>query len=150
AGLRRGRPAARRRLRDRRTARSRALLGDDRVPLRRRPPRRRHAHRHFTRAARRRLRRPVRAGVAGGAARSRFRAPARMTPEPPAPRQEMAMQRVTRIMIACAAMLGATASARAADDAKTLYEHGCGRKAVAICEQRLAANPADAEAQALL
>ena len=59
------------------------------------------------------------------------------------------MLRFARFMIPCVVALAAT-TAFAADDAKALYEHGCGRKAAALCEQRLAANPADVPAQALL
>src|SRR5690348_10576231 len=40
--------------------------------------------------------------------------------------------------------------ALAADDAKTLFERGYQRKAKALCEQRLAADPKDAQAGAVL
>ena len=40
--------------------------------------------------------------------------------------------------------------ARAADEAVTLLEHGSFRRAAALCEQRLAANPKDATAGAVL
>ena len=36
------------------------------------------------------------------------------------------------------------------DDPKLLFEHGCYRKAKVVCEQRLAANPKDAQAGAIL
>ena len=49
-------------------------------------------------------------------------------------------------------LLAATLAARpaAAEDAKTLYDRGYLRMAAALCEQRLAANPKDAEAGAFL
>jgi tetratricopeptide (TPR) repeat protein len=51
------------------------------------------------------------------------------------------------ILLAAATL---AAGPTAADDAKTLFDRGCLRKAAALCEQRLAANAKDAEAGALL
>ena len=50
------------------------------------------------------------------------------------------------------ALLAATLAAApaAAEDAKQLFDHGYLRKSATLCEQRLAANPKDAEAGALL
>ena len=47
-------------------------------------------------------------------------------------------------------LLLAAAAPAAAQDAKTLFERGFHRRAAAACEQRLAANPRDAEAGAIL
>jgi len=52
-------------------------------------------------------------------------------------------------VLACAGS-GFAGSPAAAQDAKALYAHGLMRRAASACEQRLAANPRDAEAGALL
>jgi len=54
------------------------------------------------------------------------------------------------LVTTCLAVLAIAPAARAADDAKTLFEQGCMRKAAAACEQRLAANANDAAAGAML
>lgn len=56
-----------------------------------------------------------------------------------------------RILIGVGLSLGLCGPvARAADDARALFDHGLLRRAAAVCEQRLAANPRDAGAGALL
>src|SRR5258706_15149225 len=80
-----------------------------------------------------------------------------------APRRSPEMRRTTRLLLAWlslslsvapagAATIPSTPSSAspAANDAKLLFEHGYLRQAGAACEQRLATNPADAGAGALL
>src|SRR2546430_904251 len=76
-----------------------------------------------------------------------------MLPMASAPRRSPEMRRITLSSIAClmlAATLAATLARAASDDPKLLFSRGCLRQAGAACEQRLAANPGDAGAGAVL
>src|SRR5262245_62084582 len=53
-------------------------------------------------------------------------------------------------MCVAAMALAAVPAPAGTEDAKTLFDHGYIRRAAAECEKQLAANPKDAEAQAML